>query len=219
MSIASADLADLSAVKSRHFEWSWGLGALIRVETTLAIEVVSTTDHVSIRSEEERVREATAQLGDLLIKDIKGLNPDRDIGLPDVFKTKLAILIGAPTVDMSVLLLHLWHLWLHYHHGEVTATRDLQDPHALEALHKARRPSLGLLLLCLLWCQSRIVLGADALDAELPPAIGAHHVEMSLAGDNSRVILAACDLIDNDVEAARPWHRDKVRPPSAWITQ
>ena len=103
MLIASAYLGNRDSVKRCNFEWCVGLSTLFRVESTLTVMVVSTTDNVLLTRQEQSVGASTTDLDDLLFKDIEGLVSDRLAHYRAVSISQLSVLIVTPSVDFSLL--------------------------------------------------------------------------------------------------------------------
>ena len=73
MFISSANLSNTYAIEGRNLERCASLGALIRIETTLASMIVSTTDYIAFTCQEQGVRPSAAYLNNLFLKYVKSL--------------------------------------------------------------------------------------------------------------------------------------------------
>ena len=101
MLVSSRDLNYLSAVKPSNFEGCVGLAAFTRVETTLAVLVLPTTNHILRLSQEKRVGEAAADLRNIVLDYVKSFyfNWDRSV-LYSRWQADLPTKIVAPTINL-----------------------------------------------------------------------------------------------------------------------
>ena len=114
MLLASADLRDADPIEGCNFERCIGLCAFLGIKTALTLMIISATNHISVTRQEDSVRSSAANLNNLLLKHIEGLQPQRQVGLDAVSVSELAVLVVTPAVYLSLRLVLLLHTAVKY---------------------------------------------------------------------------------------------------------
>ena len=124
MLVTCTDLANTCSIKGCNFEGCRSLFALVRIETTLTMIVVTTTDDILIARQEKWMWKATTNLSYFFIEYIKCIN---SCGCTCLFTrqiySELAIFIVAPCKNLCKRLLFWWAWWSSYCKREVSAAR------------------------------------------------------------------------------------------------
>lgn len=208
MLVSSRDLNYLSAVKPSNFEGCVGLAAFTRVETTLAVLVLPTTNHILRLSQEKRVGETAADLRNIVLDDVKSfhLNWDRSV-LYSRWQADLPTKIVAPTINLIKPIIQKPSCWVERicwdnGNGEVFPARNLINFVALKTIYKTRRASTQ--------SSESLVCRREICDAQLPHTVGPNHVEMRLFGQNCGVVFATGNRFYQNVETAGTWYLVRI---------
>ena len=123
---ACTNLDDADTIEGGDFERSISLGALLWIETALAIMIIATAYHVTVARKEKSMRATTAQLDDLLLEHIECLHAQWHICLINFTISELSVVVATPSINLSLRdLVSADNIWAANCGREISTTRDL----------------------------------------------------------------------------------------------